>query len=176
MHSILCTTAVALAVSIAAFAYAGDPTPSDVFTITKLSIKLSFAKPANDTIVLKSTLPVPDGFVVDGRMVVVDVGGVTRTFVLDGKGKAKSDGMQLKLAVKSLKGVVAAQDAKLQLKGVKGSWADAFQDEGLVAATVDGVTVMMPVDVTIRDLAWSVTQPLLYTAKQGKSGKAYLAK
>lgn len=140
--------------------------------LRQLAIKSNFAKPLKDTVTLKALVPVPDDFDVYGRLVTVDVGGLTRTFVLDEKGMAKSDGTVVKLSVKEKKGVVAAQDAKLIFKGAQGNFASNFFDEGLVDITVKESAVSVRVDVTVNGSLHSVAQPLRYTAKQGKSGKA----
>jgi hypothetical protein len=145
-------------------------TPS--LDVTKLSIKLNFAKPAADNIQLKALVPVRDGFVVAGRMVVVNVGGVARTFVLDEKGKGVSEGAQVKLTVKSQKGVVAAQDAKFSFKLTKRSVAADLADEGLVDATIDDQLLIVGTDVTIDGQPSPQTVDVRYKAKAGKTGKA----
>lgn len=140
--------------------------------VTKLSIKLSFAKSMSDSIQLKALLPVRDGFVVAGRMVVVNVGGVERIFVLDEKGKSVSNGAQVKLSVKSQKGVVAAQDAKFAFKLTKSSVATDLADEGLIDTTIDDLPVTVSSSIAIDGQASAVEKQLLYKAKQGKTGSA----
>lgn len=149
--------------------------PGQPFTGKKLAVKLNFAKPLADGVVLKAALPVADGFVLAGRMVNVDVGGIVRTFVLDSKGKAKSDGTELKLAVSARKGHVAAQDAQLAFKGTKGTWADDLNDEGLADATVDA-TRAIHVEVRLDAALYAQTLTVAYKATQGKTGKAKIAK
>ena len=139
--------------------------------VSKLAIKLNFAKPAHDSIGLKGTLAVPAGFAVAGATLEVSIGGVVKTFTLDAKGKAKVGTDQAKLAVKAKKGVVAAQDAKLSIKLTKGSFASALSDEGLVNATVTEVAVSVPVEIQLNGTMYAKTQPQLYSAKAGKTGK-----
>ena len=138
--------------------------------VTKLAIKLNFAKPDVDNVTLKGLIAVPDGFSADGRMVRIDVGGVARTFVLDAKGAAKSEGGAVKLAVKSSKGVVLAQDAKLAFKA-KGNFQADLVDEGLTNATVDELPVQIRVEVTLDGKKKPKVQAQTYTAKAGKTGK-----
>lgn len=145
--------------------------PGIPFGEKKLAVKLNFAKPLADSIVLKAALPVEDGFVLAGRMVTVDVGGIVRTFVLDSKGKAKSDGTELKLAVTSKKGHVAAQDAELAFKGVKGTWADDLKDEGLEDETIETM-LAIHVEVHVDDALYAKTVTVGYQATKGKTGKA----
>lgn len=144
--------------------------------VTKLSIKLNFAKPLADSIQLKALLPIQAGFVVAGRMVGVDVGGVSRLFVLDEKGKGVSDGAQVKLSVKASKGMVAAQTAKFAVKFSKGSFAASLADEGLTNATIDEALLEVRTIVTIDGELNTKQQPLRYKATQGKTGKASKAK
>jgi hypothetical protein len=138
-----------------------------------MSVKLNFSKAGADSVQLKGLIAVPNGFHADGRMVTVDVGGVARTFVLDAKGAAKSEGAQVKLAVKSSKGVVLAQDAKLAFK-TKGSLQTDLADEGLIDTTVEDLPVQIRDEVTIdgKKIVKVVTQA--YTAKTGKTGKTNL--
>ncbi len=144
--------------------------------LTKLSIKLHFAKQYSDTILVNALIPIPDGYTVAGRMVRVDVGGVTRTMVVDAKGIAKSDGAQVKLGVRSKKGVVAAQNAKLFFKLSKGTFADALTDEGLANADLRDAPVEVAVSVTVDTQLRRKPQPMVYKATQGKTGKASQAK
>ncbi len=140
--------------------------------VSKLAIKLNFAKPALDNIGLKGTLAVPAGFAVAGATLEVSIGGVVKTFTLDAKGKAKVGTDQAKLSVKAKKGIVAAQDAKLSIKLTKGSFASSLSDEGLVNATVTDVAVTLPVEIELNDTMYAKAQPQTYKAKQGKSGSA----
>ncbi len=150
--------------------------PGDVLALKKMAIKLNFKKPLGDSLALQAFIPVPGGFTIAGRMVSIDIGGVVRTFVLDQKGAAKSDGSQIKLAVKSKKGVVEAQDALLSFKAAKGSFASELVDEGLVDATTGPTPVEVRADVRIDTHQFATVAPLTYKAKQGKSGKAANAK
>lgn len=140
--------------------------------VSKLAIKLNFAKPALDNVGLKGTLAVPAGFAVAGATLEVSIGGVVKTFTLDAKGKAKVGTDQAQLTVKAKKGIVAAQDAKLSIKLTKGSFAASLSDEGLVDATVTEVAVTMPVEIELNDTMYAKAQPQTYKAKQGKSGSA----
>lgn len=138
--------------------------------VSKLGIKLNFGKPANDSIGLKGTLAVPDGFAVGGATLEVSIGGVVKTFTLDAKGKATVGTDQAKLTVTAKKGVVAAQDAKLSIKLTKGSFASSLSDDGLVDATVTNVALSVPVEIEFNGTMYAKTHAQTYTAKTGKSG------
>lgn len=141
--------------------------------VTKLQIKLNFAKPDKDSVSLSAVVPIPADFVVDGKSVVVDVGGVVRSFTLDAKGKGETpDGAKASLKVKAKNGVVAAQGSKLAIKMTKGSFASSFTDEGLTDTTVEDTPVTVAVQVTVDSANYKKAQPQLYKATQGKTGKA----
>lgn len=140
--------------------------------VSKLGIKLNFAKSSADSIGLKGTLAVPADFAVAGATLEVSIGGVVKTFTLDAKGKAQVGDDKAQLTVKAKKGVVLAQDAKLNVKFGKGSFAAALVDEGLVDATVKDIAVIMPVEIKLNDTMYALAQAQTYTAKAGKTGKA----
>jgi hypothetical protein len=144
---------------------------AEELAVAKLSVKLNFKKPASDGIQLQALVAIPDGYSPTGDPVVVDVGGVVKSFVLDEKGKAKTDTEQVKLAVKKSGGAVLAQDAKLTVKFKKGSFAAELADEGLVDATVEEVPVEIDVVVDAAAKPRRKLVALPYTAKQGSSGR-----
>lgn len=143
-----------------------------VLGIGKLRIKLHFAAPASrDTILLKATLAVPDGFTAAGAQLFIDVGGVVKSFDLDAAGKAKVDTDRVKLTVASTRGVVLAQDAKLSVQFANGSFASWLADDGLTDTTVSELPISIPVRVVMNGHVYATTQPQTYTAKVGKTGK-----
>jgi len=74
--------------------FGGNPAgPWQNLSVAKLAIKLDFTHttaPGRDSMAVSGTLPVPDGFVVEGRQVLFDVGGVIRLFTLDKRGSSTS--------------------------------------------------------------------------------------
>jgi hypothetical protein len=142
--------------------------------VTKIGISLNFASGGKDGISLTGTLDVPAGFAVLGQQVVVDVGGVARAFTLTAKGSAKAGNDSIKIGVKVKKGTpVAAQVSKFQVKFSKGTFADSFEDEGLTGdAAVTNVSKTVVVTMLFNQTMLEKAQPVLYTAKVGKTGKA----
>jgi hypothetical protein len=138
-----------------------------VLSVTKLGIKLSFAKPASDAIGLSGLLLIPEGLSVAGQTVIVDVGGVVKTFTLDAKGKAKQSNDSFAAGVKAGKTGTPLQVAKFAMKLMKGDFDAALADEGLVSGTVE-TTVIVPVTVVFNGevLKKAVTQT--YRAKGEK--------
>jgi hypothetical protein len=144
---------------------------------TKVLIKLNFAKPARDAIVLNGALVVRDGFVPAGAKVILDAGGVTRAFVLDAKGAARVNSDTLRLGIKQKGGVVQAQTAKLKVKLAKGAFATALADEGLTGDTDQKKAARTVVLSLLLDgKVFQKSQSLTYSAKHGKSGAAKQAR
>ncbi len=139
--------------------------PAQALTIKKLSIKLNFAKPSSDSIQLQGTLEVPSDFDPAGATVVVDVGGVIRSFTLDEKGKSKVDYDQAQIK-KPKDGL-----SKYAVKIAKGSFSTTLADEGLTDTTVKDFATEVGVGLDVNAAKLRKLQPQLYTAKQGKSGK-----
>lgn len=141
-------------------------------SMSKMQIKLNFAKAGSDSITLSGLLPIPDGFDPANTTIVFDIGGVTRSFTLDAKRQAKSDnGESVKVGVKLTKKQILAQSAKLSAK-FKGDIAASLADEGLVNATTDG-SVNVPIYVIFNNALNKGAMTLGYKAKQDKSGSAH---
>jgi predicted esterase len=104
-------------------------TPS-ALTVTNLRAVLNFASPGHDELQVSGTVQLPAGYNPAGAGVTVDVGGVTKTFVLDAKGKAKSGSDSFGLKLKMVKKVFPGGAATFQLRSVGGSWSGAWRDEG----------------------------------------------
>jgi len=149
---------------------AGDP---QALGLTKTTVKLNFVKTAKDAIHVSGSLPVPAAFVVEGQVAVLYVGGVTRSFTLDKKGKGPKGVDAFAIKIKAKKGVVAAQSAKFTATFAKGTFAASLADEGLdgsvsVKKASRGVVVIVLFDRAL----FQTTKTLSYTATQGKKGSA----
>jgi hypothetical protein len=158
-------------------------------TLSKLSVKLNFAKTSgNDQIMASGSLPMPSGFAASSQTVVVDVGGVVKVFTLNSKGKgaaaagypavtsAVNDHFGLKF--KSKKGVIGAQTGSFTAQFNKGNFASSFADVGLVgSASVKQVTRTVPVIILFNSQMYQTAQAVQYTATANKAGLAqYKAK
>jgi sugar lactone lactonase YvrE len=152
------------------FAGALAGTPEALF-ISKLSIGLNFAKQGNDSLQAAGVLTVPTGFTVAGAIVVVDVGGVVRSFTLTAKGASAKAVDTIKIGIKAVKGVVPAQAPKFSVKFSKGSWQGLLVDEGLTNAAATGVPKAVPVAILFNNKIFKTDVAQLYTAKANASGK-----
>lgn len=144
----------------------------DPVEVPKVAIKLNFAKSLSDSVSLSGALAVPAGFNVSGATVLVNVGGVEKTFTLDAKGKAKVGNDSFSISVKNKKGVVAAQLAKFKFASKKGDFAASLADEGLTNENVSKQPRAIVAIVQVGELSAQSTLTVTYTGKAGKSGSA----
>lgn len=152
-------------------------TAPETLTLLKLLIRLKFSATGNDQIKLKGILPVPDGFSPAGKTVVIFVGGVVKTLILDEKGASpKGSDDKYKMRIKSKKGVVAAQDSMFTATFKKGDFAAAFADEGLTSTDVKKGTRAVEIMVLFEGQLYRITQGVSYTARTGKVGSAKMLK
>jgi hypothetical protein len=137
--------------------------------VLKTAIKLGFVKPKTDSITISGVLAVPDGVNVAGNTIVVSIGGIVKTFVLNGKGAAKSGDDSAKLSYKRVSG---GGKAKFTIKLGKGDFDSALVALGLVNETVANKVVVLPVEIVFNGTAYQAAPALTYKAKAGKSGSA----
>lgn len=153
--------------------YGTDPAtdPQDL-ALDRLQIKLVFSSTGRDALQVRGHLPVPLNFDANGHFATLVVGGIARRFTLQAKGPgaaAKGTGTDGAIKVSSVKTGVARFSAVLK----KGAYA------GTLAATsnldnANAVNEPRSVEVIVLygTAAFQTVQPVLYTAKQGKGGKA----
>jgi len=145
--------------------------PSKPLDVSKMKIGLNFATPGKDSVSIKGTIRLPDGFSPAGQKLRINVGGVIKSYVLDGKGAVKSGADAFKLQIKSSGGVVEAQDAPFTISFKKGDFDDFYLDEGLINSNVKSEQVSILTNIFLGHEFSSAMVPQSYTAKQGKSGK-----
>jgi len=138
-------------------------------TVEKFQAKVNLnpAKSDIDTCSLTANLGLESGFSVTNQPVTVDVGGVQESFTLNAKGRGVTSADTCKLSY--------TKNSKLwtltaSLK--KGSWATAWAQYGVTNADTPkgGLTVTLPVGVTIGGEAFSGGKSLTYKATADKSG------
>lgn len=153
-----------------------QPAPTALsIIVTKLLVKLNFAKPLKDMIMIKGTLPIPDGFDSTGQQVILDVGGVAKPFTLDAKGKSpKSTTALFKMKIKKKKGVTVAGDGAFLVKLKRETYADSFTDENLLgdADVKPAAARQIIVTVYFNGAIYRTTIDVMYQAKAGKKGLA----
>jgi hypothetical protein len=139
--------------------------------LPRVGIRLDFTTPAHDRLTFSCRFPVADDFAVDGAMVLVDVGGVVRSFTLDAHGRGVGTAPRtVHLTVRRLP---AGRVAQLDVRLSKDSVAAALADEGLLNTTTHGTAhVAVPAIVLAGGGYFTATKTLRYAAKVGKSGAA----
>lgn len=158
----------------------GGGTPTGQIGITKIKLKLNFKKANRDLLAVQGVILIPDGFNPDGMAVDVDASGVFGSFVLDAKGKAKTDAngdknkkFMLKLKIK--KGVVQAGECKFTMTFKKGDFQDTWRRFGLEDADITGRNVSIPMTVAFPTMIYPDFLAGDYKARKGRSG-SYQAK
>ncbi|GMV81715.1 MAG: hypothetical protein AMXMBFR7_28990 [Planctomycetota bacterium] len=130
--------------------------------LKRIQLSRNFKAFGRDKASFTGTLAVPQGFVLEGATVQVDVGGVAATFVLDRRGIGRSTLGTFKLNPRS-------GSCSLILLGNLGpDWVD----EGLANLTATKAAVAVDVLLRLGQQAYTRHANLLYTARLDKTGKA----
>lgn len=143
--------------------------PSSISNV-KLAIKLDFTRAANDSIQLSGVVSLPGGSDNSGKLVFVDIGGVTRRFALDSDGKSKIGGDSLNFKLGRNKSVTNAAAFKLKL--TKATAAALLADDGLTNESLTKVPRTIPVLLMLNTSFATVKQSQVYTAKKGLKGQS----
>jgi ELWxxDGT repeat protein len=153
--------------------YGGKPVDDvQALTISKMGTRLSFIRSGKDSILVSGTLPLADGFVLEGQSLLIDVGGVTQLMTFDRKGAFRSGTNIAKIRIKAKKGVVLSQDAPFQFK-LSGSFSQALSDEGLTGvSSVRDQARQIKVTLIFDKRYFYKNQSQLYSSVMGKSGKS----
>jgi len=138
---------------------------SSSLDVKKLMVKLNFAKAASDSILLQATLPPVGLQPLEGKVMLVEVGGIGRKFTLGQKGSLKSDTEFAQLKASKTKPL------SVMVKLNKQDFAETLAAAGLVDADTTA-TVSLPVTVIFDNLAYSTTVTVGYKAKAGKTSIA----
>ncbi len=134
--------------------------------VRRMRLKLDFRGTGSDRLDLSGVVVLPKGFAVDGKPVSIDVGGVALSFLLDAKGRARTDLNRFSISRKR-KGLWAFQ---LTAKGVDAR--EAWRDEGLLNENTRNKLKFMRTSVEIGKHLFSTVRPLTYSARTGQAGVA----
>jgi len=139
--------------------------------ITKLQVKLNFAKTNSDSCTLAGAFDPGTGLDLTNKVVTINVGGAQVPFTMDAKGKGKGVSRfgSCKLAYNQKIGLW-----KLTANLAKGSWHAQWSEHGLSNATISkpGASVAMPAVVVIDTNAFADERSMVYTATKNQSGTA----
>ncbi len=139
----------------------------------KLLVKLNFKLAGKDGIKLLAPIPVPAGFLPDGKQVIVNVGGVVRAYLLNSKGKSPKGNDFAKVAA-SKKVRDTGGIGKFQFTLKLGSLGSSFVEEGMSNTDTGkvGVNVLIPVRIYFENQVIGGDIASLYKAIQDKKGLA----
>ncbi len=156
----------------------GTTTNTQPMTVSAFGASMHFDKPGKDACSLSGILlGLPAGFTPSGQTVLLDVGGVTSTFVLNAKGSAKSASGTFQLKLKTTRDPVSKKTVfkggngpfKAMLK--HGSFAAAWSHEGISTTTsVKSMPVTMGVTLTLNGVTYVAQIKAVATLAAGKSG------
>jgi hypothetical protein len=136
----------------------------------KLSIRLNFAKSASDEILLSGVFDSTMASHPSGMPIIVDVGGIVRTFKLNSAGRFKSGGKSFAVTFSKAK-PGKARGLKFELKLTKGNFATMLMPAGLANADLNVIPVNIPIAVIFDANLWATTKSLTYSAKKDRVGK-----
>ncbi len=148
-----------------------DNLPVKTLAVTKMAIALSFKKIGKDTMTVTGTLPIPIGFLVENKPVVVIIGGVGRAFTMTikNKGTALPNGtFQLTYKKKTTvaqTGKFTFKLAKAELKAVLAGPANL--KEVLAKKEPRPIRATIFFDGAVHNVVFAQ----IYTAKPGATGK-----
>ena len=137
--------------------------------ITRLRMRLDFAKPNADRVRLRGILDLGTNYDVTAKLVTLDVGGAQMGFILNAKGRSANPLGTCRLVYHK-----RTQLWTLHARLKKGSWQTAWAAFGLTKAHVrePGIQVTLPVIVVIDNEAFADERTMTYTATLNKYGWA----
>jgi hypothetical protein len=136
-------------------------------------IRLNFKKTNADSISLSGAVFTGSGYLAAGQTVTIDIGGVTQTFTLDKRGRAKSGNATFVVKTFAGSGLVDAPAARFMLQIKKGTLAETFANENLTGtASVKNVIRIVPMRVSIAGVTHQINRTLIYTSRAGMFGIA----
>lgn len=156
---------------------AAEPIRPTELDLRKLKARLRPRIDPVDRLDVRATVEIPDGFEPEGAELVVQVGGVGRSFVLDRRGRGALDRDRVRLRVKRRRGTVRAGPARVDLRLRRGDFAADLADEGLtLERRTRGEPRAATVVLRVGGTTYLTTAALRWTAKPGRKGKAKLVR
>lgn len=153
--------------------------PGADLAVENLTIRFDYARPDRDSVAIDAIIPLPSG-TLEGAVVLIDVGGYSKSFTLGRLGTAKNDE-----STRSRKDddrfafAVRPRDGHLRFttRIRREDLSDELTDEGM-GGTEDARRAPRTVQltVTVSGEAYTIAVPLRFTAKAGKTGVATIAR
>ena len=157
-------TALATDPSNAASVPVEAPTgPPSALTISGLSARLNFRHVRGDSLTVTGSLTLPGGFLAAGSAVVLNAGGVVRSYVLNRKGRPKRTRNEL---------FRLSSDGRFVWRLQRATLKAALADEGLTNARANGVRTGALVTVILGGSAFERVERVNWSARADRSGTA----
>lgn len=140
--------------------------------VTKASIKLNFAKSNSDTITYSGTMDLPANFHPGGANIILEVGGVKKTLLLNDKASAATGGDSVKITFSSKTDISKVFSAKFSASFKKGTFAAMLAASGLTNTTAKGAPITVQFRISVAGVSMNSSKTMSYTSKEGKSASA----
>jgi len=140
-------------------------------TVRAMRLVLNYRRAGRDLLTLVGSVPNPLG-ALDGKVITVDVGGVSKTYTLDSKGRGKN------LVGKILYDTTRVAGASPHGLAWRMTWRRQDLVPALVEEQMDGLVFasraprQIEVKVTMDGKSYRTLVDLAYTARPGRSGAA----
>ncbi len=142
------------------------------FSCFEAEVHLDFKDGRNDTLIFTGELPLPAGFDPKGKVVSIDVGGLTRSFTLSANGDSNPAPDQFKLDIKKVGNSVPRQRAQFTATVRGGDVESALADEGLTNRNAFAEPCPLTATLTFDGRTETAVVELIYDAQLGKKGDA----
>jgi hypothetical protein len=161
-----------------------SPVKGAFVAVSSLGIRLNFAQPlGHDSITLTGYVPMSATFSPAGQRLLLDIGGVCKAFVMDGRGRSRDGGGQLQIGLLSHAAmaphstkIVGDWNARYVMRLRNGTFATTLKDKGFVSddngKDIQGVALQVPVTVIVDGLIYQVLAGQVYRAKAGQWGQS----
>ena len=161
-------------------AAATPPPVPGVWTVLRANINLNFRAKikGRDKLTVNGTVDLPAGFDPTGKMVVVGIGSVTGSFIMDKNGRAHVGANHFLLARKLKKKQFLGGTVKITFT-LQGDFIAPFALLGMTNVTTPkkvGTLVTLPASLTIVNQVYLDNPQVVYTARLGFRGYIHFVK
>jgi hypothetical protein len=140
--------------------------------ITKLQVKLNFAKTNSDSCTVQGKFELPADYSFSNKLATLDIGGAEVSFILPNKAGSARNG-QSTLSKPTYNKGAGLWTLKASFKD--GFWQTEWADYGMISSNIPKPGVLVtnfPLIFVVDTEAFMQTTNLHYTAKSGKTGAA----
>lgn len=141
--------------------------------VRRLQLRLADRETPKDRLTFRGEVVLEPGTELSGRELVVHVGGVTRSFVLDERGRGETEDATIRVRAKRRRGEVVGGATRFDLVVRRANLAASFTDEGLLLDRRHGKEPRaISVYVLLDGEPTAATVPLSYSVQGRRRGSA----